>query len=266
MDMLDVLTRKALVEHVPSTDALETRLLALTPKTYDEDAREVSVVLSRGSPVQRFYGTESLRITKDAIDLSRLESGGIPLLDSHRQDSITAAVGRVVDVWIENRKPVNALMGRIRFSGTEQGRKAEQMVQRGEIGAVSIGYRVDTWRIGDEDGNEIDPDAAEYRVRWDKKLTFEATKWELLEASLVAVPADASAVVRNSHRVMIDEAYAPQDLQETLVRMQIRYAIQTGELLPTPEGPQTKRLVCSSIHPPSTSIVRRLRSRPRGVR
>lgn len=38
------------------------------------------------------------------------------------------------------------------------------------------------------------------------------------------------------------------------------------QLLPTPEGPQISRLEWSSIHLPSTNIVRRLRSRPRGVR
>jgi hypothetical protein len=34
-------------------------------------------------------------------------------------------------------------------------------------------------------------------VRWDDELTFTATRWELLEASLVCVPADASASIRS---------------------------------------------------------------------
>jgi hypothetical protein len=44
--------------------------------------------LSRGSPVTRFYGTEILEISGRAIDLSRVEAGVAPLLDSHRQDTV----------------------------------------------------------------------------------------------------------------------------------------------------------------------------------
>ncbi len=41
---------------------------------------------------------------------------------------------------------------------------------------------------------------------------------------------------------------------------------EAGQLLPTPDGPQIKRLARSSIHWSSTSIVKRLRSGPRGAR
>jgi phage head maturation protease len=84
-------------------------------------------------------------------------------------------------------------MGKLSFHATSEGKKAEGMVKRGEIGAVSIGYRVTSWRAEDGDGNSVDPDDA----RWDDDLTFTATRWELLEASLVCVPADNSAMVRS---------------------------------------------------------------------
>jgi hypothetical protein len=55
------------------------------------------------------------------------------------------------------------------------------MVARGELKGISIGYRVNTWTIiSEEDGHE----------------TWRATRWELLEVSLVPVPADANAGVR----------------------------------------------------------------------
>jgi len=169
----------------------ETRLASIAPKTFSKSDRTVDAVLSRGSPVERFYGTESLRITKDAVILDRLKQGGIPMLDSHRQDSITSALGRVREAWID-RGP--SLMGRLAFNETEYGERAMGMVSRGEISAVSAGYAVREWEIKDSEGRVIDPEKE--RLRWDEKLSFEATRWEVLEASLCAVPADASAVIR----------------------------------------------------------------------
>jgi Caudovirus prohead serine protease len=170
---------------------IQTRLASIAPKTFSKAERSVDAVLSRGSPVERFYGTESLRIHKDAVILDRLKSGGIPVLDSHRQDSITSALGRVREAWID-RGP--SLMGRMTFNETEFGERAMGMVSRGEISAVSAGYNVRQWEIRDSDGNIVDPEKE--RVRWDEKLSFEARSWEVLEASLVACPADASAVIR----------------------------------------------------------------------
>jgi hypothetical protein len=54
---------------------------------------------------------------------------------------------------------------------------------------------VDQWSVEDEDGNIIDTEKD--RIRWDDDLTFTATRWELLEASLVAVPADSGSIVRS---------------------------------------------------------------------
>lgn len=170
---------------------IETRLAALGPGTYDKKARTVDAVLSLGSPVKRFYGTEVLRIDQEAIDLSRLQQGGIPVLDSHNQQGIGSALGRVKQAWISR----GALMGKLSFHQTPEGRKAEGMVARGEITGISAGYRVEDWEITDGQGRLLDPELD--RIRWDDDLTYTATRWELLEASLVTVPADASASIRS---------------------------------------------------------------------
>jgi hypothetical protein len=172
---------------------IETRFTSTAQLSYDAESRTVDAVISRGSPVTRFYGTEILRISPDAVIIDRLISGGIPLLDSHNQGGIGNSLGRVQRVWFSG----GALMGKLAFNGTTEGRKAEGMVKRGEISGISAGYRVDEWEVSDGDGNVIDPETSQWR--WDEsdRLTYTATRWELLEASLVLVPADASASIRS---------------------------------------------------------------------
>lgn len=177
----------------PGHPGIATRLADIGPGTYDGAAHTVDCVLSVGSPVKLFYGTEVLKISPEAVILTRIKSGGIPLLDSHNQQSISSALGAVRSTWF-NR---GALMGKLSFHATSAGRLAEGMVARGEISGISAGYRVEKWEISDSEGRKIDPDID--RVRWDDDLTFTATSWELLEASLVTVPADSSASVRSAH-------------------------------------------------------------------
>jgi phage head maturation protease len=176
----------------PSRDKLLRRfadVMSGVPATYNQKDHTVEAVLSTGAAVQRAYGTEILRISPQAVDLSRMEQGGIPFLDHHQQGGIDQILGRITDAWIER----SALMGRIKFNQTEQGKKAEGMIARGEVAGVSAGYRVEQWLITDDDGDTVD----EKNVRWDDELTFTATRWQLFEASLVGVPADGTAQVRS---------------------------------------------------------------------
>jgi phage head maturation protease len=144
-----------------------------------------------GSPVVRFYGTEVLRITPEAVNLDRMKGGSmIPLLDSHQAIGIGNSLGRVQQTWFAK----GALMGKLSFNATSEGRKAEGMVARGEIGGISAGYSVQDWEVTDKKGNVVSPDA----VRWDDDgLTFTATRWNLHECSLVTVPADQHSGVRS---------------------------------------------------------------------
>jgi hypothetical protein len=116
----------------------------------------------------------------------------IPLLDSHQGVGIGNALGRVQQAWFAR----GALMGKLAFNNTPEGRKAEGMVSRGEIAGISAGYAVQKWEITDKKGNVIDPDVD--RIRWDDDgLTFTATRWNLHECSLVSVPADPLSGIRS---------------------------------------------------------------------
>jgi hypothetical protein len=128
---------------------LATRLLELSPISYNSEARTVDAVLSCGSPVTRFYGTEVLKISRDAVDLGRVFGAGVPVLDSHQQVGLNNALGRATNVWISG----GTLMGTLMFNDTQEGRKAEGMVARKEINGVSVGYRVTDWTISDSEGH-----------------------------------------------------------------------------------------------------------------
>jgi hypothetical protein len=79
---------------------------------------------------------------------------------------------------------------------------------------VSAGYRVLEWQVADEDGRIIDPET----TVWNDGLTFTALKWELLEISIVSVPADALAGVRSFD----DLVYCDDNLDNVRARMLAR--------------------------------------------
>jgi phage head maturation protease len=166
-----------------------TRFVSAAPASYDPISHSTDCVISSGTSVKRFYGTEVLRIDRGAVNLERVRRGVAPLLDSHQSNSVSTVLGRIDRAWIENGK----LLGVLTFNATEAGCIAEGMVARSEISGISAGYRVDEWEIADEDGILVDPN----RASFDDNLTFTATRWELLECSLVSVPADATASIRS---------------------------------------------------------------------
>jgi hypothetical protein len=205
----------------------DTRFIDGKPSSYDSRTHTARCVIATDTSVRLAFGTEVLRITKDSVDLSRMENGSmIPLLDSHQANSINNALGRFLEVWIER----GTLMGEILFNRTPAGELAEGMVQRNEVSGISCGYAVRSWEISDQDGNILDPDRNQ--LRWDDNLTYTATRWVLHEASLVSVPADYLSGVRSFSNTDHDP-----DLINRRARMRARQAIsdrmsrQTDELL-----------------------------------
>jgi hypothetical protein len=189
------------------------------PSTYSKTDRTVDAVISMGSPVPRFYGTEVLRIDPASVILDRMVTGGIPLLDSHQQIGIGNSLGRVQRVWFSG----GALMGKLGFNAKAEAPKAEGMVARGEIAGISAGYRVEEWEIADADGRVVEPES----VRWDDDLVFIAVRWELLEASLVCVPADATATVRSLGGG--DDIHAIRTRMQTRERMARRQRMHVAQ-------------------------------------
>jgi phage head maturation protease len=175
----------------PPTGQIAHRFASAGPTTYDAASHSCTIVISAGAAVQRFYGIEKLRIDARSVDLSRIATSGVPLLDSHSQAGINAVLGRIDNAWITSGQ----LLGKATFAQTPQGRLAENMVATGMLKGVSAGYSISEFEITDPDGDIIDP---ETQMRWDDtENTFTAVRWQLLEASLVSVPADQLSAVRS---------------------------------------------------------------------
>jgi hypothetical protein len=62
----------------PQVGGRGSRALSLEPNSYDASARTVEAVLSAGTAVKRYYFTEELEISEQAIDLSRVTGGVCP--------------------------------------------------------------------------------------------------------------------------------------------------------------------------------------------
>lgn len=133
-------------------------------------ARTARASISSDRPYKRWFGTEVLRHDAESVDLGRADGGGLMLLFGHDP---ARPLGRVRDLAFEGGR----LVGELAFSESADAREIWPQVRDGWLREVSIGYRVHKWEVDEDD--EI----------------HTAIRWELLEASIVTVPADASVGV-----------------------------------------------------------------------
>ncbi|WP_082747998.1 HK97 family phage prohead protease [Bradyrhizobium macuxiense] len=188
---------------------------AASPKSFNPSERTAEVVMSTGSPVDRGLYVERLKISPSSVDLGRMQRGGVALLDSHQQSGLSNILGRVQSVRFQNGE----MIGVIEFAKTQRGNDAMELVANGMVPGTSIGYVVSRWRFEDEEGRELDP--AHDRIPSDGSVTAWATRFELMELSLVSVPADSSAVFRaaSGH---VDPEYNRDALARAEARIRMR--------------------------------------------
>lgn len=198
------------------TQAIRHRFIEIEAHRADPADRTVPAVLSSEAPVTRFGETEILSHEPGAIDLARARDG-LPLLFCH---DVAAPIGVVEQVHLDGPK----LRGRLRFGRGAKAAEAFDDVRDGILKSLSIGYRV----------LQTEPRPGGYRV----------TQWELLEASLVSVPADPAAGV---NRQLFPESAmteprpelstpSPDTLRETILAEErrriadIREAVRASQL------------------------------------
>ncbi len=157
----------------------ETRLAAFTGGSYNAETRTAEIVISSGQRVRRWYGWEELAISEQAVDLSRVALGQVRLLDHHNGNERGAVLGVLTSARIEGGR----LVGTVRLDETEDALEAAGQISRGVLTGISAGYRILEW--------------AQIAGGMDAEEVWRAERWELLEVSLVSIPADPLAGVRS---------------------------------------------------------------------
>jgi hypothetical protein len=165
---------------------------AFRPETLDPASRTVEVVWTTGARVRRagWDGPwmEELSLADDAVDLQRLNSGA-NLLAGHNAWGLDGIIGVVESAWLEG-KPGTGRQGRarVRLSAEQADAPVVRKIQDGLIRHISVGYI--THKLEEVDAGN---------ARSKEPPVFRATRWEPVELSLCAVPADAGAHVRSEH-------------------------------------------------------------------
>ncbi|PZA12758.1 peptidase [Rhodopseudomonas palustris] len=169
---------QVLIRSKPETAELLTREAPVRASSWNAERRTFELVLSAGSSVERFDGAGAF---DEVLDLrGAMAPPLLPLLDNHNRFALDGRLGEVSNVKLVRGE----LIGLARLS------RHSPMAQRvaAELGdgvkfGVSIGYRVTAW--------------AERMNTRTKRREKVATAFEVLEASLVAIPADQVATTRS---------------------------------------------------------------------
>jgi len=135
-----------------------------------------NVAVSSEYPVDRWFGTEILDHSSDAVNLER--ASGMPVLLNH--DSWNQ-IGVVERMSLDADKKLRA---DLRFSKNPEAAQVERDIADGIRRNISVGYRVNQYDVAEPAGSNP---------------TYRATKWTPMEVSIVSVPADPTAGVGRSH-------------------------------------------------------------------
>lgn len=169
--------------------------------SWDPETREFEFVLASETPCRAYRWTDWDRgIEVDEVlsmeGLSNLESlAGVPILRDHGWWSIDNRVGVIVSARIEG----STLVCRGRLSERAEVAGIASDVASGILNDFSVGF---------------DIEAETTTERADQKPLVTVTGWRVLEASIVAVPADPTAKTRSRKKVgkrSADPAPAAED-------------------------------------------------------
>jgi HK97 family phage prohead protease len=191
-----------------------TRAASTRPNSFDPETRTVSAVIATPTPVPRrdARGPFLEVLTADTLDLSA--SASLPVLDSHRTESVRDTLGRVRSITLEGDSVVAVL----EITSAEDAAPVVQRIADGTVTGVSIGYRVAGW---------TEKTTPEGRVKT-------PTRWHITEVTLTSNPADPSARLRQKGNDMpndITETVSPEAAEQTR-RSDIRTLVREAGLGP----------------------------------
>lgn len=176
------LEQKKICDQTSNMSPLVTRM-DISPETINEKDRTVRVKYTTGERVFRrgwweddYY--EELSTEPGHVRLGRMQSGNVPVLDTHANYTLRNVIGTVIEG--------NETEALIKFSGRDEVKGIWQDIVDGVIRNISVGYRVYEYE-------DITPDR-----KADETRILRAIDWEVFEISFVPVGADGAAGVRTN--------------------------------------------------------------------
>jgi hypothetical protein len=175
----------------------DTNEFVFRAESANENDRTVELVWSTGARVLRqgrfpdgsgwgpYY--EELSTKSKAIDLSRINSGAAPLLDSHWRFQMADQVGVIVEKSVKMNGLELSALAKFRDEKNNKADEIFRSVVDGTVRNVSVGYSVQEYEVTRKEG-EIP--------------IFLATRWRPGEVSVVPVGADPDARFRNDRETL----------------------------------------------------------------
>jgi hypothetical protein len=176
--------------------SVKTRAAEFNPSSWDEEKRSFQVAFATETPVKR---RDRKGVYNEVLSLEGLRSvDTVPVLDTHSRGSLNNLLGSASEIKIENGEA----RANVRLS--QAGDVAERVavdLTDGIKPGVSCGYVIHKWGEAVKNG-----------IR-----TLTAIDWELLEISLVPIPADAATGLRSKERdVKMDNEINRADLNRSI--------------------------------------------------
>lgn len=190
--MTKMTTRDAQIVNLGS----RSTVLDLTRATGEDGIDRYTFPLSSEAPYKRWRGQEILVHTKDAVDLSFLNSGTAPLLTDH--NAWSGQVGVIEKAWLDEK--TKRVWVTARFSNNPRPQEVKRDVDDGIMKNVSVGYNINRDTIVHDEHKE------------GETPTYRVMNWKPMEGSIVSIPADDTVGVGRSIQQM--EGTMPPEIEE----------------------------------------------------
>jgi len=211
-----------MTENAKTGTSIRTRAISVRAKTFNAEKQTVEAVIASDEPLM-IYDFETRGFVQEILLPSGFKINGgrdsIPLLDSHRRDSVDRILGAATNLRREGRQIVADIV----FDDSSEAKRAAGKVARGVVTDLSVGYDYD------------DPDDFD-RINAGEKRAYDGIEyqgpaiivknWTLYEVSLVAIGADNQAMFREKSNHEKEESAMAEE-KTTTATAEVRAETET---------------------------------------
>lgn len=182
--------------------------------SFNEEAGTVDIVYSTGARRDNGDYWETLIVSEDSIDATRLDAGAVSLIVDHMPYGLP--LGRVVAHRVEN----GSAIATVKLSEAPENAGVVADIRAGVIRQVSVGYEQVSFEDSEEGG---------VRERT-------VTRWMPWEISLVCLPADPAAHIRSAPGAKHRRSEDKMDPEELLAAATAAVTAAAAQLAEAQEG------------------------------